>query len=163
MEWYETQIIGVIAGGLIAFGANWAYRWNERRIEKKGLKAGIQAEIKVLMEFLTPEIDTIRKYRKKINSQGLTQEITFTGGFQTLFLDSNIGKLGMLDKNLIEKLTELKALLCASEVGLKFTIDLISRAKRQKGETSIVKDCLVQTENSFTRIMQLGREIIDHS
>jgi len=47
MKWYETQIIGVIVGGLIVFCSNWFYMWNENRIERNKLKAGINFEIKV--------------------------------------------------------------------------------------------------------------------
>lgn len=43
MKWYETQIVGVIAGGLIVFCSNWFFRWNENRIERNKLKAGINS------------------------------------------------------------------------------------------------------------------------
>lgn len=100
MKWYQTQIVGVIVGGIIAFGFNWIYRWNEKRIEKRNLKAGIKAEVKVFTEFLKYGLQTIYKYKETLEKNGSIPSSKITGNFDTVFIDGNIDKLGVLEESL---------------------------------------------------------------
>ena len=66
MKWYETQIVGVIIGGLIAMLANWLLRWNENRIETRNLKAGVKAEVSVFSTFIKTGLPTIQQYKEEL-------------------------------------------------------------------------------------------------
>jgi len=54
MAWYEGQIIGVIAGGLLTFFTVEGHKRLEEKRERRRLLAGIRAELQAHKEVLMP-------------------------------------------------------------------------------------------------------------
>jgi len=160
MNWYETQIVGVIVGGLIAFCSNWFYRWNENRIERKKLKAGINSEVKVFSEFIAHSLQTIKKYGELLESSGTIPLSKITGDFEFFFIDSNMTKVGLLEKSIIKQVIELKGLKCALTEGLNILIGMIPSLKEQKIKKSTIENHLIAAENSIKKIQEISNKII---
>jgi len=159
-KWYETQIIGVIVGGLITLVANWFYRWNESRIEKNNLKAGINAEISVFFEFTESVLKTIQKTKKEFESKGSIFEVKMTGVFEFNFIDSNMSKLSIVGGNLLKKIIELKGLCVAYIEGSKIIFDEISVFNKSGCSKSALMLSISQAEGTMKRIKELCDEII---
>jgi hypothetical protein len=70
MAWYETQIVEVVAGGLIASVANLVYLWNERRIMRINLESGVKAEIRVVLAVVDRTFKTLHEYIEYIRKVG---------------------------------------------------------------------------------------------
>lgn len=139
MKWYETQIIGVIIGGLITMIANWLLKWDESRRETKNIKAGVKAEILVCSKFLDYGIPTIQKLREEFETTAVIPELKMTGQFNFTFIDSNMSKFGALDTKLLVKIIELRSLHEAYIEGAKILFDSISLYRNGSFDSSLLR------------------------
>ena len=159
MKWYETQIVGVIVGGLITMLANWLLRWNENRIETKNLKAGIKAEVLVFSKFIEGGLPKIQKYKEEFESTGNIPKLTMTGQFNFSFIDSNMSKIAALDEELMKKIIELRGLNEACTQGAKILFDSISLYHEKPVSAPFITLHLTALENSIKRMIKLSHEI----
>jgi len=160
MKWYETQIIGVIVGGLIVFCSNWFAKWNENRQECNKLKAVIYSEIKIFSDILSQCLVTIEQYQKDLEESGTISKSKITGNFEFSFIDSNMAKIGILDKPLIKLIIEIRGLRCAFAEGLNILIELIPSFHELKIKEYTIKTHLISAENSIKKMQQINNQII---
>lgn len=160
MKWYETQIVGVIIGGLITMLANWLLKWNETRIETKNIKAGAKVEVLVFSKFIESGIPKIQKHREEFEATGKIPKLKMTGQFKFTFIDSNMSKFGALDEELMKKIIELRGLKEAYTDGAKILFDTIVLYQEGSVGSSILKLHLTALENSMKKMKTLSDEIV---
>ena len=160
MKWYETQIVGVIVGGLITMLANWLLKWNESRIETKNLKAGAKAEVLVFSKFIESGIPKIQKHKEEFEATGKIPKLKMIGQFEFNFIDSNMSKIGTLDEELMKKIIELRGLKEAYTAGAEILCDTITLYQEGSVGSSTIKLLLTASENSMKRMKILSDEII---
>ena len=159
MKWYETQIIGVIVGGVITMLANWLLKWNESRIEKRNLKAGAKAEVLVFSKFIESGIPKIQKLKEEFEATGKIPKLKMTGHFDFIFIDSNMSKIGILDKEFMKKIIELRGLKEAYTAGSEILSDTITLYNKGSIDPSTIKLLFTASENSMKRMKILSDEI----
>ncbi len=139
--------------------ANWLSRWNENRIETKNLKAGVKAEVLVFSKFVKDGLPKIQKCKEEFESTGKIPKLAMTGEFSFSFIDSNMSKIGALDKELMIKIIELRGLKEGSTEGAKILFDLIPLYQEKKVSASIITLHLTVLKNSMERMIKLSDEI----
>jgi hypothetical protein len=62
----------------------------------------------VFSKFIESGIPKIQKHKEKFEATGKIPKLKMTGHFDFIFIDSNMSKIGILDKEFMKKLLSLE-------------------------------------------------------
>lgn len=159
MAWHDSQLIGVIVGGLLVFLTS---KFLEKRAEKKRVTAGIKTEIMGQTRFLRIGLKQLERYKDELETTGRFKErFRFTGAFGTPFLDANLDKLTILDEKLIRKLIAYRGLTGLLENDTRLTEEMSVRASQERLPDDVFQKRMAITINSWRKLLRLGDDILE--
>jgi len=162
MAWYETQIFGVIIGASAVFAYTQVDRIIQRRKAKENLKAAMQSEVSVLVDFMEDGLKWIRLFRKEWEDGKILRRWQMGGEGKTPVIDSNLDKIGLLDSLFIRKIVEFRGLIDTLNPACGRLQNAIDRAHEGESSVALLETIKLQTriiESSFLNLMELGKEI----
>jgi hypothetical protein len=154
-QWYETQLAGVVAGGLIGFlGTSLRELYSNWRL-KKSLKAGIISEVKVFKGFLDNGLKQLKRHNQELLDHLLkdkrTRAYEFTTGFKFTFLDKNLEKIGILKETMVSALIEIRS-IAETKQFISYIDESIKRAEQATRDLKIVASKQILTKDDLNRV-----------
>jgi len=161
MSFLDSQLAGVIAGGLIGGFGKIIYDFIKNWRLKKNLKNGIKAEIRVLKDALESGLKNYEGYFKEIETHRKPKTI-----FEPLkevrlfFLEKNLEKIGILDESFLLPLVEINGRLEVTAQGINIFHKTANEVFEGKGSVKILMIQLKMVIESFKSLIQLTEKVL---
>lgn len=112
MSFWDSQILGVTVGAVIGGLGKVIYDIRTANQLCMSLERGIKAEAKVIRGSIKSGYDSLSGYLDAIKSGGKpTRKYRSLLEFRMSFTEANLEKIGMLDREFLEPLIEVRAML----------------------------------------------------
>lgn len=161
MSFLDSQLAGVIAGGIIGGMGKIFYDFNKNRKLKKNLKNGIKAEIRALNDALESGLKQYEGLFKEMETHGkLKTKYAPLPAVRLLFLEKNLEKIGILDESFLVPLVEINGRLEIIADGINIFHKTADEVFEGKGSFKILTIQLKMAIASFKGLIQLTEKVL---
>ena len=122
--------------------------------------AGIRSEVRILKEFLEPNLENMKAYAGIVKQKGMVSKLRFTGEYRLLFVERNLEKMGVLDESLLADIIALRSIVAIFPDNMRFLEDTISRSSQGIESIEALLTQIALTINTCKRMLKLSDRII---